>query len=328
MKSIQRIFKDIKLHRLFLDLSVLSAKISLAMIMATFRMIVPRSMKRLLGETVLITGAGHGIGRELAIQLSSMGCIIVCWDNDVDNNRSTMREVSKNGGEVYGFLVDVSKRLEVRETVRLMRKIGVPDVTILINNAAVLYHKPYLSFDPDDVEKTFNVNVLSNFWMFHNDSYFKQTIEAFLPLMLQKNSGHIVAISSMCGIYGVSQKVAYCSSKFAVRGLMEALHEEVRLDERKSNIHFTTIYPFYVDTGLAKDPKYRFPYIFGVVTPEYAAREIIKAIQRNYTEYSIPRCLLSLNAINRIVPESVMRLILDFLADVDRKRREKDVMNL
>lgn len=95
-------------------------------------------------------------------------------------------------------------------------------------------------------------------------------------MMLQKGSGHIVAMSSMCGIYGVSQKVAYCSSKFAVRGnlsinyylfiidilwilflgLMEALHEEIRL-EKKSNIYFTTIYPFYVDTGLAKDPKYR-----------------------------------------------------------------------
>ncbi|KYN15516.1 Short-chain dehydrogenase/reductase family 16C member 6 [Trachymyrmex cornetzi] len=321
MKIIQHIFKDIKLHRLFLDLSLLSAKISLAMIMATFRMIVPCSMKRLIGETVLITGAGHGLGRELAIQLSLMGCIIVCWDNDIDNNRSTMREVSKNGGEVYGFVVDISKRMEVRETVRLMRKVGVPDITMLINNAALLHHKPYLSFDPDDVEKTFNVNVLSNFW----------TIEAFLPMMLMKGSGHIVAISSMCGIYGVSQKVAYCSSKFAVRGLMEALHEEVRLDERKPNIYFTTIYPFYIDTGLAKDPKYRmncrFPYIFGVVTPEYAAREIIKAIRRNYTEYSIPRCLFSLNAINRIVPESVMRLILDFLANVDRKQKEKDTMN-
>ncbi|TGZ46019.1 Uncharacterized protein DBV15_09882 [Temnothorax longispinosus] len=239
-------------------------------------MIVPCSIKRLLGETVLITGAGHGIGRELAIQLSSMGCIVVCWDNDIDSNRSTMREVSKNGGEVYGFVVDVSKRLEVRETVRLMRKVGVPDVTVLINNAAVLYHKPYLSLDPDDVERTFDVNVLSNFW----------TIEAFLPMMLMKGSGHIVAISSMCGIYGVSQKVAYCSSKFAVRGLMEALREEVRLDERKPNIHFTTIYPFYVDTGLARDPKYR------------------------------------------IVPENVMRLILDFLADVDRKQKERDAMNL
>jgi len=63
-------------------------------------------------------------------------------------------------------VVDVSKRLEVRETVRLMRKVGVPDVTILINNAAVLHHKPYLSFDPDDVERTFNVNVLSNFWVY------------------------------------------------------------------------------------------------------------------------------------------------------------------
>lgn len=49
---------------------------------------------------IQITGAGHGIGRELAIQLSSMGCIIICWDNDVESNRSTMREVSKNGGEV------------------------------------------------------------------------------------------------------------------------------------------------------------------------------------------------------------------------------------
>lgn len=48
---------------------------------------------------------------------------------------------------------------------RLMRKLGVPDVTILVNNAAVLYHKPFLSCDMDDVEKTFNVNVFSNFWV-------------------------------------------------------------------------------------------------------------------------------------------------------------------
>ncbi|RLU22121.1 hypothetical protein DMN91_006501 [Ooceraea biroi] len=201
MEKIQHVFTTIKLPRLILDLCLLSIKISLAMIVATFRMIVPRSLKYLLGETVL----------------------------------------------VYGFVVDISKRLEVQETMRLMKRIDVPDVTILINNAAVLYHKPYLNYNPDDVENTFKVNVFSNFW----------TIEVFLPMMLHRGSGHIVAISSMCGIYGVSQKVAYCSSKFAVRGLMEALHEEIRLDKRKPNIHFTTIYPFYIDTGLAEDPKYR-----------------------------------------------------------------------
>lgn len=65
-------------------------------------------------------------------------------------------------------MVDVSKRLEVREAARLMRKVGVPEVSILINNAAVLYHRPFLNQESDLVEKTFNVNVLSNFWVCSN----------------------------------------------------------------------------------------------------------------------------------------------------------------
>ncbi|XP_033332940.2 firelighter [Megalopta genalis] len=138
--------------------------------------------------------------------------------------------------------------------------------------------------------------------------------------MIRNQKGHIVCSCSMCGMYGVSEKVAYCSSKFAVRGLMEALQEELRSDPRTADIRFTTIYPFYVDTGLARDPKYRFPYIFGVVSTDYAAQEMIKAIRRNYTEYAIPRCLLTLNAINRILPDRAMRLILDFLANVEEKR--------
>lgn len=312
MSSIKNIFKSSHL-RLLYDLFVLSMKISFAMSVATFKMIIPPRRKSLLGETVLITGAGHGIGRELAIQLSSLGCIIVCWDIGAEANQTTLRMISENGGEVYGFVVDVSKRLQIRETAKLMRKMGVPEVSVLINNAAVLNHSHFLEQDSDLVERTFSVNVFSNFW----------TIETFLPNMIRNKKGHIVCVSSMCGIYGVSQKVAYCSSKFALRGLMESIHEELRSEGKLTGIRFTTIYPFYVNTGLARDPKYRFPYIFGVVSPVYAAEEIIKAIRRNYTEYSIPRCLFTLNSINRMVPETVMRLILDFLADVDRKRREK-----
>ncbi|XP_035737965.1 17-beta-hydroxysteroid dehydrogenase 13-like [Vespa mandarinia] len=316
--DIKNIFRSFTFPRVILDLIVLSMKITLAMMVASFKVVIPTTMKNLIGETVLITGAGHGIGRELAIQLGLMGCIVICWDVDIDANRSTMSAVSKNGGEVYGFIVDVSKRLEVRETIRMMRKVGIPEITILINNTAVLYHRSLLNHNSDEIERTFNVNVLSHFW----------TIETILPSMLQRGRGHIVAINSMCGICGVSQKVPYCASKFAVRGLMEALYEEVRMNPKKLDIHFTTIYPFYVDTGLAKDPKYRFPYIFGVVPSEYVAREIIKAIRKNYTEYSIPRCLLSLNAINRILPESAMRLILDFLANVDQKRIERTLYHV
>nr|XP_033332940.1 epidermal retinol dehydrogenase 2-like [Megalopta genalis] len=309
MSNIARVFRLGHL-RLLYKLFVLSAKIGAAIINASIKGIVSFGSKNLLGETVLITGAGHGIGRELAVQLGSLGCIVVCWDTDFEANQSTIRAVSENGGEVYGFLVDVSNRRAVYETVKMMKKQEIPDVSILINNAAVLYHSRFLNQDQELIEKTFNVNVLSQFW----------TIQAFLPSMIRNQKGHIVCSCSMCGMYGVSEKVAYCSSKFAVRGLMEALQEELRSDPRTADIRFTTIYPFYVDTGLARDPKYRFPYIFGVVSADYAAQEMIKAIRRNYTEYAIPRCLLTLNAINRILPDRAMRLILDFLANVEEKR--------
>ncbi|XP_076284112.1 firelighter [Lasioglossum baleicum] len=322
MPSIVRVFQLGHL-RLLYKIFILSVNVGVTIITATIKGIVPFGSKNLLGETVLITGAGHGIGRELAIQLGALGCIVVCWDTNIEANRSTIRTVSENGGEVYGFAVDVSKRLEVQETVKLMRKQGVPDVSILINNAAVLYHSRFLHQDQNLVEKTFNVNVLSQFWS--SDDSFYQTIEALLPSMIKNRKGHIVCLCSMCGMYGVSEKVTYCSSKFAVRGiphcqifelrldyvmativsstyltgLMEALHEELRQDHKSVNIRFTTVYPFYVNTGLARDPKYRFPYIFGVLSPEYVAQEVIKAIRRNYTEYTIPRCLLILNTINR-----------------------------
>jgi short-subunit dehydrogenase len=79
-------------------------------------------------------------------------------------------------------------------------------------------------------------------------------LEAFLPTMIQKNHGHVVAISSMAGIMGIPNLVPYCGSKYAVRGLMEALGEELR----KTDVKFTSILPFIVDTGLCKKPRTRY----------------------------------------------------------------------
>lgn len=73
--------------------------------------------------------------------------------------------------------------------------------------------------------------------------------------MMEKNRGHVVGISSMAGVVGLPNLVPYCASKFAVRGLMEALAEELREDARNSQIKFTSIFPFMVDTGLCKKPK-------------------------------------------------------------------------
>lgn len=78
--------------------------------------------------------------------------------------------------------MDVSKRLEVRETVRMMRRNKIPNVTILINNAAILYQSPFLEHNYEEIEKTFAVNVLSHFWVraiyfFYEKSYFRHKVD-------------------------------------------------------------------------------------------------------------------------------------------------------
>lgn len=83
-------------------------------------------------------------------------------------------------------------------------------------------------------------------------------LEAFLPDMRAIGRGHIVALSSMAGICGLPNLVPYCGAKFAVRGTMEALREELRQDPKKPDINLTTIYPFIVGTGLVHKPRVRY----------------------------------------------------------------------
>nr|CAD7429346.1 unnamed protein product [Timema monikensis] len=138
-------------------------------------------------------------------------------------------------------------------------------------------------------------------------------LEAFLPSMINKNHGHFVALSSMAGLMGIANLVPYCASKYAVRGLMEAMAEELREGNRQLDVRFTTICPFIVDTGLCKKPRTRFPSLLGFVPAKKAASEIIKAMRTNQDEVSIPNGLLLLNHLLRLFPTKANHLIKDFM---------------
>lgn len=99
---------------------------------------------------------------------------------------------------------------------KVLKDVG--DVTILINNAGIMPQHDMLKHTEKEIRSIFEINVLAHFWMF----------EAFLPRMIANNKGHIVALSSMAGIVGLRYLVPYCGSKFAVRGIQEALSEELR----------------------------------------------------------------------------------------------------
>ncbi|XP_011692672.1 PREDICTED: short-chain dehydrogenase/reductase family 16C member 6-like isoform X3 [Wasmannia auropunctata] len=285
------------------DVLLLILKLLYYICESVYKFFVPAEEKSVAGEIVLITGTGHGIGKELALRYASLGATVVCWDVNQETNEETVNEIKKTGtAAAYAYQCDVSKRENVFSVAeRVKREVG--DVTILVNNAGIMPCHAFLDHTVDEIRRIFDINVLAHFWM----------LQAFLPSMIEKNHGHVVALSSLAGIGGLPNLVPYCASKFAVRGLMESISEELRTASKgKSLVKFTTIYPYMVDTGLCKKPKVRFPDAMPLVKPGYAVSEIIKAQRRNYRERSVPSAWLSVNNITRLFPDNAIHSLIDF----------------
>lgn len=155
----------------------------------------------------------------------------------------------------------------------------------------------------EEIRKVFDVNLMAHFWV----------IEGFLPHLIERGSGHIIGISSMVGLMAVKNLVTYCGSKFAVRGILEALTEEFKDDPKTSKINCTSIHPYMVDTGLCKNPVIRFPSLMGLIKPVDAAASIIDAHRRNLREATVPRIWYYLVNIMRLMPYNAVVLMKDFL---------------
>jgi all-trans-retinol dehydrogenase (NAD+) len=84
-------------------------------------------------------------------------------------------------------------------------------------------------------------------------------LKAFLPRMIEMDRGYVVSLSSIAGHAGAPNMVPYSASKFAVKGMMEALHLELRQENPNHNIHLMTVSPFIVDTGMIRGAQIRFP---------------------------------------------------------------------
>ncbi|KAK9296501.1 hypothetical protein QLX08_009542 [Tetragonisca angustula] len=289
---------------ILIDVLLLLSSIICNIIKEIYKLCMPDAEKSVTGEVVLITGTGHGIGKGLALKYASLGATVVCWDINEQGNNETVEEIKQNGvSRAHGYRCDVSNREEVIETAKKVKK-EVGDVTILINNAGIMPTYHFMDHTPEHIKRIFDINVLAHHWI----------LQAFLPNMIQNNYGHIVSISSMAGIFGLPNIVPYCSSKFAVRGLMEALCEELRVQNggKPLNIKFTTIYPYMVETGLCKKPLYRFQSL-QLISIKEAVDAIVKAQRRNIREVSIPSYWLYINSLLRCLPRSCAENASDFL---------------
>ncbi|XP_039558870.1 epidermal retinol dehydrogenase 2-like [Passer montanus] len=269
-------------------------------------LVVPGRKKNVSGEIVLITGAGSGIGRLLALKFASLGATVVLWDINQEGLNCTVRLAREKGaGRVHSYVCDCSKRQDVYRLADQVKK-EVGDVSILINNAGIVIGKRFLDSPDALVEKTMEVNTMAHFW----------TYKAFLPAMIAANHGHLVSIASGAGLCGTSQASDYCASKFAAIGFAESIDMEMRA-LRKTGVKTTIVCPYVINTGMFDGVKSKWPRMVPVLDPEYVAERIITAVRQNQEVLLIPRLTHLLCFLKSFLPVKVLVLLLDYFGLVE-----------
>ncbi|NWS36298.1 RDHE2 dehydrogenase, partial [Polioptila caerulea] len=264
-------------------------------------LIVPGRKKNVSGEIVLITGAGSGIGRLLAIKFASLGATVVLWDINQEGLNCTVKLAREKGaGRVHSYICDCSKRQDIYRVADQVKK-EVGDVSILINNAGIVIGKRFLDSPDSLVEKTMEVNTMAHFW----------TYKAFLPAMIAANHGHLVSIASAAGLCGTNQLSDYCASKFAAVGFAESVDMEMRI-LRKNGVKTTIVCPYMINTGMFDGVKSRWPRMLPLLDPEYVAEKIVSAIRRNQEVLLIPRTVYVLYFLKSFLPVKATVLLLDY----------------
>ncbi|XP_067626176.1 epidermal retinol dehydrogenase 2 isoform X2 [Eurosta solidaginis] len=282
---------------------VVFIKILLELFLRIFDKMMTKKLKDISGEIVLITGAGHGIGRELALHYTAFGSVVICVDINEKNNEETVKKAKRlMQTSVHAYTCDVSDREAVLKlAVKVESEVG--RISVLVNNVGIMPTHPLEQHTAKEIKRVFDINVLSHFW----------ALEAFLPHMKQQGRGHIICISSIAGIVGLTNLVPYCATKYAVRGMMEALHEELRDGPYKNLIKLTVVYPYMTNTGLCKRPKVKFPSMLGLLDPKEVARQIVLAHRSSVNEITIPSSLLHINNWCRLLPLRCGLLLKDYI---------------
>ena len=230
-------------------------------------------MTKIKDNCILITGGASGIGRIMGRMALEKGarCLVI-WDINETNIASTIEEF-RNIGNVKGYKVDVSDNSQVTETAATTIK-ECGNVDIVINCAGIVANNA--TFDQqslNDIERTIRINSIAPMVI----------AKQFLPGMIERNHGHICNIASAGGMISNPRMSVYAASKWAVIGWSDSVR--IELKQMKSKVRFTTIAPYFINTGMFDGVKSR---LLPILEPEPTSRKIIKAIEKNRNFKGIP----------------------------------------
>ncbi len=249
---------------------------------------------QLRGARVLITGAGSGIGRLMALEAARRGATIAVWDRDKAGADETVRQVVEAGGAASATVVDITDRAAVAAAAE---REGPVDV--VINNAGVVTGATLMEASDEAIERTFQVNTLALFWV----------TRALLPGMLDRGRGTVVTIASAAGLLGVAKQTDYAASKAAAIGFTESLRAELR--DARSPVRTLVFMPYYIDTGMFEGVRTRFPLLLPILDPHKAARRVIRGVERGTQQIVMPP-MVRMVPVLRALPVRAFDAVVDF----------------
>ena len=269
-------------------------------------------MKNFKDKVAVITGAGSGIGRALAMELAASGAKLALSDINEAGLKETADLLGLGEDRLMIRKLDVADRQAFYDFADdVVNHFGYANM--IFNNAGVALGATVEDMNYDDFEWLMNIN----FWGVVYGT------KAFLPYLKQAGEGHIINVSSIFGLVGIPTQSAYNAAKFAVRGFTESLRIELEMEG--SPVSCTSIHPGGIKTNIAKAARMSdgveritgaskeqsiqdFEKMFRT-TPEEAASTILKGVRGNKRRVLIGSDAVAVDTMQRLLPTSYQKLI-------------------
>lgn len=264
-------------------------------------------MSEFAGKVAVITGAGSGIGRALALELARRGARLALSDVDTVGLEETARRARDLGAEAKADHLDVTQREAVLDYAEAVAA-HFGQVNQIYNNAGIAYHGEFERSEFKDIERIMDVD----FWGVVNGT------KAFLPHVVASGDGHVVNVSSLFGLLSIPGQSAYNSAKFAVRGFTESLRQEMLIAGHPVKV--SCVHPGGIKTAIARnaavpdgDDQESFAQFFdrklARTSPEDAARTIVEGVRKGRPRILVGADAKFLDAWVRAVGPSYQRVV-------------------
>ena len=226
-------------------------------------------------KVVLITGASSGIGKQTAIEFAKLGSNIILVARRKNKLEQVENELKQFNVNTLVCTCDVSKKDQVEKMSKIVLE-KFNSIDILVNNAGFAIYGSVYDLSINDIESQMETNYFGMIYCTKN----------FLPLMLEKKSGHIVNVASVAASFGLPGIASYCASKFAMLGFSEGLKHELS----GTGVGITVVSPIMVKTDFFDHPSFeKMPkYSPTSLNSKTVAKAIVKASNSSRLEIITP----------------------------------------